>query len=1024
LLLEICLLGGFGLAREDRPLPGPKSKKGRLLVAHLALHAGRELLRSDLSAHLWPDLSEDKALFNLRQLLSTIRRESPDLGGQLKASDRRTLSFDSADTLIDATEFRRLIKDESHVGSALELYRGVLLPGIQDNWIDPLRAELEECYIAGVEVLVAECEPRAAVRWLRKAIEFDPYRESLQQKLLVRLIEGGDVAAAHVAFRQFRQLLHHEMNSSPSPETEALYRRLVDSGPGVLLSRDQARFRLPAPTTELLGRETDIREVCRLLETSRLVTLLGAGGAGKTRLSIAVGERELARRRDGAWFVDLSELNEEARVPQTVGKALNLPEPARGAWNEALVEGIGAGERLLILDNCEHLVEATARLASTLLSRCEGLKILATSRLPLAAEGEHRYRVPSLALPDEASLEPEEYLRYPALELFQSRARQVSPGFLIDRQNVDLAIAICREVDGMPLGIEMAAARLAALSIEDVARRLDQKLSFLRNSSKTAIPRRQTLGAVLDWSYGLLPGNQQTLLRRLSVFAGGWTIGAAERVCGFGSLSPEEILERLVGLVEASMASYVDGRYLVLETVRQFASDLLATDEDERAVRDRHLEYFNDFCKGVDEQVGLQGPDRAALHYKPELKNIRSALAWSLRSGSEEGFELGSNAAIVFSILQLDGEAVSWLQQLLALKTREPASLARISALTQACRFYQSQCADFDRPTARENTIGACEELARLALQIDDRLSLAEAHMYLGAVRLWWEPQLARESLAEALAINLTLPEQGRSYRPLRLLAQAAYDAHSFEESRDYYERSYSHAEKRGDLGWTITCLQGLSHLCREHCQYEEARAKLVKIQRLLAKMPDARASAFNDLRFAELSLDAWDFAAMAEPLSRARSFFGESRKRLHCLLIDGLSRYLAAREGRLTEAVTGVGQVVSQLVHDAAGNPSACWHGASIELESLSYSLASLGKRREGARMFGAAQALREKDWAYLSPSVKARWQRLEEAASFGGETDAIKEGRCLTPEQVIEAAQEMEWLILETSLEGCASG
>ncbi len=1018
--LEIRLLGEFALLRNGRELPTPTLKKARILVGRLALNPGHEFLRDDLAVHLWPDSEIETARFNLRQLIARIRRAAPDLSPCIVAEDRTTIRFDATDALIDAREFRRLAG--SLPEEAVSHYRGPLLDGIEDGWIDPPRAELEELYLRTLESLADLSEAREAVPWLRRARETDPYREPLLQKLLIRLAECGDLAGVQVAYRTFQDLLHREMNAIPSHETVRLYRRLLSdeqapSDPGP--AQPVVRSRLPVPTNEIIGREEEVQEVCELLRGHRLVTLVGAGGSGKTRLSIAIGAKELEHRAKGVWFVDLSPVVDPLQVPQTVGQALGLREPSGMGWAEALIENIGSSDRLVILDNCEHLVEACSRIAGALLAQCEGLRILATSRVPLALDGEQRFSVPSLEIPSEAEMQLEatesEYLRFSAVRLFVDRARLVSPRFAIDAETASRVVSICREVDAMPLGIEMAAARLAGLSLTEVARRLDDKLAFLRGPARNAVPRHQTLGAVIEWSYDLLSEDGRTLLRRLSVFGGGWTLDSATAVCGFGTLQPETILEALVGLTEASLVQHRDDRYSFLDTVRSFARFRLGEGVERDTARDRHLQFFHEFCEGVEALVAAEGPERAAVRYRHELDNVRAALAWAAREeASHVGLLLAANASVVLSISHLDGEAVGWLQRILELPVEDPGSPARTRALKRACTLFQSNFLDLDRSIVREKTVKVCRELVGIAELNHDLRSLAHGLAELGNALQSTDLGFGRECLERSLEIFGSLPDGGRAQWPMVLLGFSDADAGEFEEARRRFQRSERLAQQAGDTATRLFALQAESHLLREHCRYPEALLKLQEIERILASWPDARVAALKDLRLAELALATWDLASMAAPLRRAQVFYEGSRIRFQGMLVDGLFRYLAAYEGRIGEAVTGLSSTLANLISGGYSSSHAWWHGAAIELEALSLAASRAGDPAAGSRVFGAAQALRERDGAHLSPNIRSRWDLLSKAAGFGTFTSEIEEGHRSTPEEAIALAEELERSLL----------
>ena len=395
---------------------------------------------------------------------------------------------------------------------------------------------------------------------------------------------------------------------------------------------------LPFQLTSFIGREREIAEITRLLPSTRLLTLTGAGGCGKTRLAVQVAATLLEKFEDGVWFVDLSALSDPALVPQAVASVLSVPERPGRTLAEALVSFLLSKSLLMVLDNCEHLVASCAQLTEVLLRSCPGLRILATSREPLNIGGEATFRVPSLSLPDlEATLSAEHVMRYEAVRLFVDRARIAQPVFALTSRNAAAVARVCRRLDGIPLAIELAAARVALLSVEQIDVRLDDMFRLLTGGSRTALPRHKTLRATMDWSYGLLSDKEQVLLRRLSVFSGGWTLDAVEAVCAHEGIEEQEVLDLLAHLVAKSLV-HVDERdsgprYRLLETMRQYSRDLLLASGESMAVRRRHLEWFLALAEQAEPQ--LLGASQTAWLDRLELEhdNLRAALESSLESG-------------------------------------------------------------------------------------------------------------------------------------------------------------------------------------------------------------------------------------------------------------------------------------------------------------------------------------------------------------------------------------------------------
>src|SRR3954447_16131735 len=341
------------------------------------------------------------------------------------------------------------------------------------------------------------------------------------------------------------------------------------------------RHNLPSPRSSFVGRERETEEVERELAMTRLLTLTGVGGSGKTRLALEVARRLVKAYPDGVWLMELAPLSEAALVPKAVAEALRVPERPTEPLTDTLAEILRDRQLLLILDNCEHLLEASARLVDALLDSCPHLRILATSREALGVEGEIRWVVPQLSAPDPQDTPSSEELEaYGSVRLFVERARGRDPAFALSPQNAVAVAGICSRLEGIPLAIELAAARVGTLSLEEIAQRLEGSIELLTHGGRTAVPRQQTLKGTLDWSHELLSEDEKKLFRRLSVFAGGWTLEAAEAVGKGESLEESEILDVLSGLVEKSLVvarvSDQGGvRYRMLEPIRQYAQDKL-----------------------------------------------------------------------------------------------------------------------------------------------------------------------------------------------------------------------------------------------------------------------------------------------------------------------------------------------------------------------------------------------------------------------------------------------------------------
>ncbi len=431
---------------------------------------------------------------------------------------------------------------------------------------------------------------------------------------------------------------------------------------------------LPRQLTSFIGRYKEIRQVVEWVRKAPLVTLTGPGGVGKTRLALAAAGELLDDFRDGVWLVELAPLSNPELVPRTVMAALGLTEVSGKTPARALAEALAPRQLLLILDNVEHLLAACTELAAGLLRAAPGLEILATSRELLGVAGEIAYRVPPLTMPGSRRLPPIEALsQFDALRLFVERAQAASTDFALSEQNALDVAGVCARLDGIPLAIELAAARVRLLSVDQIASRLDQSFQLLTGGSRTALPRQQTLKAAIDWSYDLLSSQERLLLQWLSVFAGSWTLAGAEAVCAGDGIEPPEVLDLLGRLADKSLVQTIGspdgmGRFRMLETVRQYAHDRLVENGGDDYLRDRHLGYY----LRMGEQASAEIRGRLQLAWiarlENELDNLRLALGWALSADLDSGLRLATALMYFWHLHDRDAEGAQWLVRLLEIE--------------------------------------------------------------------------------------------------------------------------------------------------------------------------------------------------------------------------------------------------------------------------------------------------------------------------------------------------------------------
>lgn len=514
------------------------------------------------------------------------------------------------------------------------------------------------------------------------------------------------------------------------------------------------KHNLPQQVTSFVGRAKELAEVKEHLAKTRVVTLTGAGGSGKTRLSLQVAADQLEDFSDGVWLVEFAPITDPALVAQTVASALDLKEEPAKPLQTTLVDYLKSKKLLLLFDNCEHQLDACAKLAEAVIRSSAGVKILASSREALGLPGEQTYRIPSLSTPDpRADSTPESLSQYEAVTLFIERAVGHESSFQVTNENAPALASICSRLDGIPLAIELAAARIRSLSLNDIDERLDHRFSLLTGGSRTSLPRQQTLRSLIDWSYDLLTQVEQAQLRRLSVFSGGWTLEAAERVCAGGEIEPSEVLDLLTSLVSKSLVLFEQGtsppRYRMLETIRQYAVDRQGEQQDGDNLRDLHLKFYGDLIE--ESRQHLVGPEQGIWldRLETEHDNVRSALRWASRGsgGVARGINLASHLATFWWVRGYFSEGRDLLTGLLERADAgiDPGVLTSARRAAATLAFGQG---DYD---SARLLLTECQTILR---SNGDRAGLASALSGLGVVETeQGNYDVAEEILNEAVAI-------------------------------------------------------------------------------------------------------------------------------------------------------------------------------------------------------------------------------------------------------------------------------
>ena len=554
----------------------------------------------------------------------------------------------------------------------------------------------------------------------------------------------------------------HPLRDLPRPErvTQLCHADLRNDFPPLRISKTGATQHLPPQFTSFVGRGGEIEAVRQMVADNRLVTLIGAGGVGKTRLAVQVAGQVDGEFGDGVWYVDLAPITDAAVVPVAVTRALGLPDQAGRSTMDTLTRVIAGRHLLVVLDNCEHLIDACASLAVALLGACPAVTILATSREPIRVAGEHAWPVPSLSLTDEA------------IALFTDRARHVRPDFVVTEDNSDAVTEICRRLDGIPLAIELAAARVRALSIAQILDSLHNRFRLLTGGARTAVRRQQTLRASVDWSHALLTDPERALLRRAAVFMGGFDLDAAQAVCGDSDVERYQTLDQLTLLIDKSLLAAEDGRlgtrYRMLETVRQYALEKLGESGEADAVRARHRDHYTAMATLLD-SPGRIDYQRRVAQAEAEMDNLRAAFAWSCENADIElALRLASALQPLWLMRGRVQEGTAWFDAALAdAKAHDvevpPAVRARALADKTTLEATQS---------IHENIDEALQALA-IARELDDQSLLLRALAACGALTVF-DAEAARPHFAEALDLARAL---GDDWRLSQILGWQAFAA-------------------------------------------------------------------------------------------------------------------------------------------------------------------------------------------------------------------------------------------------------
>jgi predicted ATPase/DNA-binding SARP family transcriptional activator len=828
------MLGELRVIQGDRIHTRFRTHKAAALLAYLALHLHQTHARERLVDIFWPDMEMEDGRNNLSTALAQLRPQLEPSGvpkNGILIADRQNVRLNPEAVTTDVSEFECLLKKSERaqgdericlMESAVAIYRGELLPGVYEDWATYEQVRLQTLFAQTLRELGGLLEEKerweAALTIARRAAQAEPFEEEpyqAQMRLYARLSRP---AAALEVFQQAERLFRKELGVSLSAETRALAdalkrdprallpsKKTVKTPPPVVtvpapaLPPERTAPTLPLQLTRFFGREQEAEQLETMLQTPemRLVTLLGPGGAGKTRLAVEVARRLATAFSNRVWFVGLADLPDASLMLAALIRALKLPPDSQVDPLERVAQYLGDAPCLLVMDNYEHLLsrpwegkndgaftQGAAALTRMLLERVPNLTVLATSRVPLRLGGEREFPLLPLSLPEEAQLSPEKLLQFDSVALYADRAQSARPEFALNVQNAASVVALCRRLEGMPLAIEMAAAWTKTIPPARMLERLEKQLDMLVSRRRDLPARHQSLRATIEWSYALLDPELRQDFVRLSVFRGGWTLEAAEAICG------DHALHALLALQEHSLIleqERGDGepRYRMLEPLREFGQEKLAEEGELSKARLLHLNYFRSFANRANEHCHRHTEKEWMARIAADLDNVRAALQFSLSPDGDAraAVEMCGKLWWFWAHYASAQEGRLWTSKSLAAYAGD-MTVGYAEALNGAGTLALNQ-GDLEEARERlERCVQVAEILGEVKLLLAARNNLAIALYDRGnfaeARRSWRENlELARANKME-MALAITLSNLG----------EMDYDAGDYDSARALMEES------------------------------------------------------------------------------------------------------------------------------------------------------------------------------------------------------------------------------------------
>jgi len=856
-LWNIELFGGLRARSGDRVLERFQTQKTAALFAYLAFDLSRRRSREELVDLLWPDADLDAGRNRLSQAIGWLRTqlETADTGrGSVVIADRQYVSLNPDSVVTDAAQFERHLQAATgqdaalnieNLAAAVALYQGDLLAGHYEDWIIGERQRFLNLFLDATRRLVQHYQSRKefekALEYARRSLAVDPLSEELHCDLMRLLAACGQTAMAIRQYRELERVLARELNETPSKPARDLIEEIrhMRSEPAAAPAepRTGTAF-LPVSLTRFFGRDEEIAHVQNLFrgEGARLVTLVGTGGAGKTRLALEAAGRLSKMYEGGVWFLPLADLTDSAMIPVALCDLLQLPRSAAKPAVEQIVDALSGRQALIVIDNAEHMIDGAGEIVSQLLGRLPLLNLLVTSRQKLNVEGEREAPVPPLPAPAGTMLDSikpitvEALMKIDSVRLFVDRAQAVRPSFAVTRENAATVARVCERLEGIPLAIELCAAWAQTLTPAQMLEQLNHRFELLVSRRRDIAPRHRTLRAALEYNYLQLPAQLQQLFVRLSVFRGGWTLEAAAAVCP-DEQSTSNVMQTLDAITELRERSLIvaeesrdragseEMRYRMLETLREFAAEQRPI-ALEAVIRRRHAAYFETLAATAGPEMA--GPDQPIWLSRVEADhdNFRAALGWTLEAGEiETGLRMASALAPFWEVRGYTVEGQTWIERILATDDATASKDIRLRAKAlNACASMARGRSDF---AGAQSAAGKALELWR---EIDDDTGMATSLQILATMAYFREDyEGAKRYLHEALERSRRLNNSILVGSALLNLGNIAMEERDWQTAWDLYSESLACRREEGNIKRVADALNNLGLVARYRGEYENA---------------------------------------------------------------------------------------------------------------------------------------------------------------------------------------------------------